>query len=60
MRWDGGEWTVETAPSVRDEAILWDVTTFGANDIMGVGASVRVRHGNAQPSRTFVARGAGG
>jgi hypothetical protein len=60
MKWDGGAWTVQTGPTPRGSAILWDVTTFGPSDLLMVGSAAKVVHGNLQPSRTLVVRGVGG
>jgi hypothetical protein len=60
MRWDGAAWTVETGPAPRGSAVIWDATTFGSSDLLLVGSSAKVVHGNLQPSRPLVVRGVGG
>jgi hypothetical protein len=60
MKWDGASWTVQTGPVPRGSSICWDVTTFGASDLLMVGSTAKVVHGNLQPSRTLVVKGVGG
>ena len=58
MRWDGASWTVVPGPTPRSSAIAWDVTPLGSSELLLVGSSAKVRHGNLLPSKTFVVTGA--
>ena len=56
MKWDGTEWTIEDLPESPRLRALWDATSFGADDLLFVGSSARVSHGNILPARTLIMR----